>query len=84
MIAERQIPAGYPTGADRLSHLSVKEQVDKLNPVPKSRSRFQDPVLAERLIWELLGQPKPEDGRPVAIEISVAEQAIRDLILPDA
>lgn len=31
-------------------------------------------------MWDLLGQPKPEDNGPAAIELSVAEQAIRDLI----
>ena len=46
-----------------------------------NRFRFvEDPVLAERLIWELLGQPKPEDGQAVQVELKVAEQAIRDLI----
>lgn len=45
------------------------------------RHRFvEDPALAERLMWELLGQPKPADNGPVEIELSVAEQAIRDLI----
>jgi hypothetical protein len=45
------------------------------------RSRFvEDPAMAERLIWELLSQPKPADGQPVQIDLKVAEQAIRDLI----
>lgn len=45
------------------------------------RRRFvEDPGLAERLMWELLGRPKPADNGPVAIELRVAEQAIRDLI----
>ena len=45
------------------------------------RHRFvEDPVLAERLIWELLGQPLPHDREPIKIDLSVAEQAFRDLI----
>ncbi len=45
------------------------------------RYRFvEDPVLAERLIWELLGQPLPHDREPIKIDLSVAEEAFRDLI----
>lgn len=45
------------------------------------RYRFvEDPVLAERLIWELLGHPIPKDREPIRINLSVAEQAFRDLI----
>lgn len=45
------------------------------------RYRFvEEPVLAERLIWELLGQPLPHDREPIKIDLSVAEQAFRDLI----
>ncbi len=45
------------------------------------RHRFvEEPVLAETLIWELLGQPLPNDREPIKIDLSVAEQAFRDLI----
>ena len=45
------------------------------------RYRFvEDPVLAERLILELLGQPLPYDHEPIKIDLSIAEQAFRDLI----
>jgi T5orf172 domain len=45
------------------------------------RHRFvEDPVLAEKLIWELLGQPKPEDSQAVQCKLEAAEQAIRDLV----
>jgi hypothetical protein len=45
------------------------------------RYRFvEDPVLAEKIIWELLGQPLPHDREPIKIDLSVAEQAFRDLI----
>lgn len=45
------------------------------------RYRFvEEPVLAETLIWELLGQPLPNDREPIEIDLSVAEQAFRDLI----
>jgi hypothetical protein len=45
------------------------------------RYRFvEEPVLAETLIWELLGQPLPNDREPIKIDLSVAEQAFRDLI----
>lgn len=45
------------------------------------RHRFvEEPVLAERIIWELLGKPLPNDREPIKIDLSVAEQAFRDLI----
>jgi T5orf172 domain-containing protein len=45
------------------------------------RHRFvEDPVLAETLIWELLGRPLPNDCEPIEIDLSVAERAFRDLI----
>ena len=45
------------------------------------RHRFvEDPVLAETLIWELLDQPRPSDHEPIKIDLSIAEQAFRDLI----
>lgn len=45
------------------------------------RYRFvEDPVLAEKLIWELLGQPLPHEREPIKVDLSVAEQAFRDLI----
>jgi hypothetical protein len=45
------------------------------------RYRFvEEPVLAETLIWELLGQPLPNDREPIKIDLSAAEQAFRDLI----
>jgi hypothetical protein len=45
------------------------------------RYRFvEEPVLAETLIWKLLGQPLPNDREPIKIDLSVAEQAFRDLI----
>lgn len=45
------------------------------------RYRFvEDPVLAERLMWRLLGQPPLNDREPIKIDLGVAEQAFRDLI----
>jgi T5orf172 domain len=45
------------------------------------RYRFvEEPVLAETLIWELLGQRLPNDCEPIKIDLRVAEQAFRDLI----
>jgi hypothetical protein len=45
------------------------------------RYRFVDePVLAETLIWQLLGQRLPNDGEPIKIHLCLAEQAFRDLI----
>jgi len=45
------------------------------------RYRFvEDTVLAERLIWELLGQPLPHDREQIKIDLSVAEQAFRELV----
>lgn len=40
----------------------------------------EEPVLAEKIIWELLGQPLPHDREPIKIDLNVAEQAFRDLI----
>jgi hypothetical protein len=39
-----------------------------------------DPVLAESLIWELLGYPRPNDGEPINVDLNRAEQAFRELI----
>ena len=45
------------------------------------RWRFaEDPVLAESLIWELLGHPLSHDRGPIAMDLSSAEQAFRVLI----
>lgn len=38
-----------------------------------------EPELAETILWQLLGKPQQNDQDPVEIELSVAEQAIRDL-----
>lgn len=35
--------------------------------------------LAERVIWELLGKPLPHDREPIEMELSAAEQAMRQL-----
>lgn len=44
------------------------------------RFRFvEDSDLAETLIWQLLGQPKPDDNE-IKIDLKVAEQAFRSLI----
>jgi hypothetical protein len=40
----------------------------------------QDPVLAESLIWEMLGHPLPHDRGPIRMDLSRAEQAFRELI----
>ena len=39
----------------------------------------EEPVLAELLIWELLGYPLPHDREPINIDLHIAEQAFRDL-----
>ena len=39
----------------------------------------EEPVLAKSLIWELLGYPLPNDREPIKIDLSIAEQAFRDL-----
>lgn len=39
----------------------------------------EEPVLAESLIWELLGYPLPNDREPISIDLHIAEQAFRDL-----
>lgn len=45
------------------------------------RYRFvEDPDLAEKLIWELLDNPFPIDQEPIELDLSIAEQAFRDLI----
>ncbi len=40
----------------------------------------EEPVLAESLIWELLGIPKPIGNGPVKADLKKAEQAFRELI----
>ncbi len=40
----------------------------------------EEPILAETLIWELLGYPLPHDREPINIDLSVAEEAFRKLI----
>ncbi|WP_447962406.1 GIY-YIG nuclease family protein [Nitrospira sp. Ecomares 2.1] len=40
----------------------------------------EEPALAESLIWELLGYPTPSDRKPVNVDLSIAEQAFRNLI----
>jgi hypothetical protein len=44
------------------------------------RNVDDDPVLAESLIWELLGYPRPNDGEPINIDLNRAEKAFRELI----
>jgi hypothetical protein len=39
----------------------------------------EEPVLAEALIWELLGYPLPNGREPISIDLHIAEQAFRDL-----
>ena len=38
------------------------------------------PDLAESLIWELLGYPRPNDRELMDIDLSIAEQAFRDFL----
>jgi T5orf172 domain-containing protein len=40
----------------------------------------EEPVLAESLIWDLLGIPRPTDREPIIADLSTAEQAFRDLL----
>lgn len=45
------------------------------------RYRFvEDPILAEIIIWKLLGLPLPHDREPIQIDLSIAEQGFRNLI----
>jgi len=39
----------------------------------------EEPVLAESLIWELLGCALPNDREPISIDLHIAEQAFRNL-----
>ncbi|MFW2534427.1 GIY-YIG nuclease family protein [Legionella sp. 28fT52] len=48
--------------------------------VHRSRNVEEGPELAEVLIWELLGVPKPNNGEQIEIDERIAEQAFRDLI----
>lgn len=40
----------------------------------------EEPALAESLIWELLDYPRPGDREPVNVDLSIAEQAFRNLM----
>ena len=42
--------------------------------------RVENPVLAERLIWDLLGSPIPNNREAIKIDLNVAEEAFRELI----
>ncbi|MEK7992719.1 MAG: GIY-YIG nuclease family protein [Planctomycetota bacterium] len=39
-----------------------------------------DPALAESLIWDLLGCPRPDHDQSVRVDLGKAEQAVRELI----
>lgn len=41
----------------------------------------EEPALAQSLIWELLGYPRPNDCDEIRMDLSRAEQAFRELIL---
>lgn len=40
----------------------------------------EDSQLAESLIWELVGQPRPKDNEPIVVDLKVIEQAFRALV----
>ncbi len=40
----------------------------------------EEPILAETLIWELLGLPQSKNREPINIDLSLAEQVFRELI----
>jgi hypothetical protein len=40
----------------------------------------EESTLAESVIWELLGEPLPHSREPIKMDLSKAEDAIRDLI----
>ncbi len=40
----------------------------------------EEPILAESIIWDLLGYPLPHDREPINLDLGKAEQAFRDLI----
>lgn len=37
----------------------------------------EEPDLAESLVWELIGCPRPTDSEPINIDLSIAEEAFR-------
>ncbi len=48
--------------------------------IHRYRDVEEDPILAESLIWELLGASKPNHNSPLKIDERIVEQAFRDLI----
>lgn len=42
--------------------------------------RVEEPALAEKMIWQLLDHPMPENREPVALDLRKAEQAFRGLV----
>lgn len=48
--------------------------------IHRYRDVEEDPILAESLIWKLLGVTKPNENEQIEIDERVAEQAFRDLI----
>jgi RNase P/RNase MRP subunit p29 len=57
----------------------VVEETGKPWEIHRYRS-VEDPVLAESLIWELLGYPRSNDRELIDIDLSIAEQAFRDFL----
>lgn len=55
----------------------VVEETGKPWEIHRYRS-VEDPVLAELLIWDLLGYPRPNDRELINIDLRIAEQAFRD------
>lgn len=48
--------------------------------IHRYRDVEEGPIMAESLIWKLLGISKPNNGEEIEVDIHVAEQAFRDLI----
>jgi hypothetical protein len=60
--------------------LSTEESYGEGWVIHRFRDVEEEPVLAESLIWKLLGVPKPTNNEEVEIDERVAEEAFRDLI----
>lgn len=58
--------------------IGIEETADWV--VHRFRNVEETPNLAETLIWELIGIPKPNHGEEIEIDLHVAEEAFRELI----
>jgi len=66
------------TGLVSVRLTALAEETGKPWEIHRYRT-VDDPVLAESLLWDLLGYPRSNDRELINIDVRVAEQAFRDI-----